>query len=81
MAISMLKMEHGKEPCFVLFCFVHNVTVLRASRVALVVKNLPANVREIRDAGSIPVLGRSLGGGHGKPLSTRAWRIPMDGRA
>jgi len=49
--------------------------------VALVVKNLPANVREIRDAGSIPVLGRSPGGGHGKPLSTRAWRIPMDRRA
>ena len=32
------------------------------------VKNLPANVGDIRDAGSIPGLGRSPGGGHGNPL-------------
>ena len=40
----------------------------RASQVALVVKNLSANARDIRDAGSIPGLGRSPGGGHGNPL-------------
>ena len=36
--------------------------------VALVVKNLPANIGDIRDVGSVPGLGRSLGGGHGNPL-------------
>ena len=32
------------------------------------VKNLPANTGDIRDAGSIPGLGSSHGGGHGNPL-------------
>ena len=36
--------------------------------MALVVKNLPADVGDIRDAGSIPGLGRSPEGGHGNPL-------------
>ena len=40
---------------------------LWASQVALVVKNLPANAGDIRDLGSIPGLGGSPGGGHGKP--------------
>ena len=31
-------------------------------------KKLPANVREIREVGSAPGLGRYLGGGHGNPL-------------
>ena len=39
-----------------------------ASQVALVVKNLPANVGDIRDAGLIPGLGRSPEGGKGNPL-------------
>ena len=39
-----------------------------ASQVAIVVKNSPANVRDTGDAGSIPVLGTSLGEGHGNPL-------------
>ena len=34
----------------------------------VVVKNPPANAGDIRDVGSIPGLGRSLGGGHGNPL-------------
>ena len=33
-----------------------------------VVKNLLASVGDITDAGSIPGMGRSLGGGHGNPL-------------
>ena len=37
-------------------------------QVALVVKNPPANVGDIRDVGLIPGLGRSPGGGHGNPL-------------
>ena len=39
-----------------------------ASQVVLVVKNTTANAGDTRDAGSIPGLGRSLGGGHGTPL-------------
>ena len=31
-------------------------------------KNLPANAGDIRDAGSIPGLGRFPRGGHGNPL-------------
>ena len=32
------------------------------------VKNLPANARDVRDTSSIPGLGRSPGRGHGNPL-------------
>ena len=32
------------------------------------IKNLPVNAGDIRDAGSIPGSGRSLGGGRGNPL-------------
>ena len=33
-----------------------------------VVKNLPANEGDLRDAGSVPGTGRSPGEGNGKPL-------------
>ena len=36
-----------------------------ASQVVLVVKNMPANIGEVRDKGSILGSGRSPGGGHG----------------
>ena len=36
--------------------------------MALVVKNLPANVGDVRDLGLIPGLGRSPGGGNSNPL-------------
>ena len=39
------------------------------------IKSLPANAGDLRDAGSIPGLGRSPGEGHGK-ASILAWRIP-----
>ena len=42
------------------------------------VKDLPANSGDIRDAGSIPGLGRSLGGGHGNPLQYSCLENPMD---
>ena len=45
-----------------------SLSFLRASQVALVLENLPANAGNIRDAGSIPRLGRSPGGRHGIPL-------------
>ena len=40
------------------------------------VKNPPTNAGDVRDAGLIPGLGRSPGGGHGHPSSMLAWRIP-----
>ena len=42
----------------------------------IVVKNLPANAGDIRDLGSAPRLGRSLGGGHGNPLQYSACSSP-----
>ena len=47
-----------------------------AFQVALVVKNLAANAGDIRDAGSIPGLGRAPRGGHGNPFqyAMLAWR-------
>ena len=48
------------------------------SKVALVVKNLLANVGDIRDTGSIPGLGRSSEGGHGNPLQYSCLENPMD---
>ena len=50
--------------------------VFRASQVALVVNNLPANAGDVRDPDSVPGLGRSPGGGHGNHSSILAWRIP-----
>ena len=41
---------------------------LWASQVVLVVKNLPVNARDIRDAGLIPGLEGSPGEGNGNPL-------------
>ena len=42
------------------------------------VKNLPANVGDIRDVGSIPRSGRSPGGEHGNPLQYSCLENPMD---
>ena len=42
------------------------------------VKNLPANARDVRDMGSIPGSGRSLGAGHGNPLQYSCPENPMD---
>ena len=39
-----------------------------ASQVMLMVKNLPANIGRLRDAGLIPALGGSPGGWYGNPL-------------
>ena len=41
--------------------------------MALVVKNLPASIGDIRVAGSIPGLGRFPGEGHANSLSIFAW--------
>ena len=46
--------------------------------VALVVKNPFVNAEDIRDAGSIPALGRSSGEGHCNPLQYSCLENPMD---
>ena len=48
----------------------------RASQVALVVKNLPANAGDARDAGGIPGSGKRLEEGMATHSSALAWRIP-----
>ena len=45
-------------------------------QLVLVVKNPPANAGDVRDAGSIPGLGKSLEEGMATYPSTLAWRIP-----
>ena len=45
--------------------------------MAPVVKNLPANAGEIREADSIPQLGSSPGGGYGNPLQYSCLENPM----
>ena len=50
----------------------------RASKVVLMVKNPPANARDMRDLGSVPESGRSPGGGHGHPLQYSCLENPMD---
>ena len=42
-----------------------------------VVKNLPANAGDIRDVGSVPVLGRSPGVEDGNPLQYSCLENPM----
>ena len=49
---------------------------IRASRVALVVKNPPARAGDVRDAGSIAGSGASLDEGMATHSSILAWRIP-----
>ena len=49
--------------------------------VAPVVRIPPANVGDIREAGSIPGLGRSSGGGHGNPLQYSCLENPHGQRS
>ena len=49
---------------------------INAFQVVLVVKNLPANSGDRRDAGSIPGSRRSLKEGMTSHSSVLAWRIP-----
>jgi len=43
-----------------------------------VVKNPPADVGDVKDAGSIPGLRRSPEGGHGNPLQYSCLENPME---
>ena len=44
----------------------------------LLLKNLPVNAGDIRDASSIPGLGRYTGGGYGNPLQYSCLENPVD---
>ena len=54
------------------------ISIFRASQVALVVKNLPANAGATGDAVSILESGRSPGGGCGNPLQYSCLENPVD---
>ena len=53
------------------------VLIMRASQVALVVKNMSANEGDVRDTGSIPGQEDPLEEGMATHCSILAWRIPM----
>ena len=57
--------------------FIKSVHSRGGSQLALVVKNLPANVGDARDAGWIPELGRSSGEGNGNLLQYSCLENPM----
>ena len=54
------------------------MSLKRASQVALVIKNLPADAGDIKGLGSIPGLGGSPGGGRGNPLQYSCLKNSMD---
>ena len=49
--------------------------------MTLVVKNTPTNAEDVKDASSIPGLGRSPGGRHGNPLQYSSLENPTDREA
>ena len=49
--------------------------------MALGIKNLPDKAGDIRDAGSVPGLGRSPGGGHSNPLQYSCLGNPIESGA
>uniref|UniRef100_A0AC11E9P4 Solute carrier family 66 member 2 n=1 Tax=Ovis aries TaxID=9940 RepID=A0AC11E9P4_SHEEP len=51
---------------------------LGVSQVALVIKNIPANEGDLRDASLVPGLGRSPGEERGNPLQYSCLENPMD---
>ena len=54
------------------------VSIVWASQVTLVVKKPPAKAGDAGDAGSVPDLGRYLGGKHGSSLQYSCLENPMD---
>ena len=67
-------LDHRQQEIKVFPC--HHQTV--ASQVALAVKKLSASAQDIRNVGSIPGLGRSLGGRNGNPLQYSCLENTMD---
>ena len=64
--------------CYLINCDfdLHSLNDHWASQVVLVVKNLPANTGDIRNAGLIPGSGRSLEKEMATHPSILVWRIP-----
>ena len=60
------------------FVICNNYDTLCVSQMALVVKNLPANVGDSRHTGSIPGSGISPGEGNGNPLHYSCLGNSMD---
>ena len=77
--LSFLPHILGTHFLKVFFCFFFFSTA--ALPGALVVKNLPADAGDIRDAVSSPGLERSPGGGHGNPLWYPCLEHPTDMKA
>ena len=63
---------------FISFIFIFHHSTYWASQVTQVVKNLPANAGDTRDAGSIPGLGISPGLWNGNPLQYSCLKSPRD---
>ena len=59
-------------------CFHCTMMLPSKNKVTLVVKNLPANVGDIRDAGSIPGSRRSPGRGKDNKLQYSCLENPID---
>ena len=70
--------KHNCTHIYVYVLIPYIYTLTHTSQVVLVVKNLPANAGDIRNAGSIPGLRRFPGGGHGNPLQYSSLESPMD---
>ena len=64
--------------CLVTKCVVMPYSCNSRGKVALVVKDLPANTGDIRDKGSIPGSGRCHAGGHENPLQYTCRGNAMD---
>ena len=89
--LSSLGGTLGFDTSAVCVCFFFSLTwhsgmkrsqrISGVSQVALVVKNPPACVGDIRDMGLIPGSGRSPGGGNGNPLQYSYLENPMDREA
>ena len=69
-----------RDPVFMITFNLNNLlkTLLGASQKALAIKNLPANVGDAGDAGSIPGLGRYPGERNGNPIQYSCLGNPMD---
>ena len=62
-------------------CIWQSYLYIWVSQLTLVAKNPPAKAGDVRDAGSIPGLGRSPGEGNGYPLQYSCLENPMHRRA
>ena len=79
------KQGHNQIQCYLSHCNLQKKKKMATSQwlvgdsqVALVVKNLPANAEDLREAGLIPGSRRSPGGGHGNSLTYFCLENPMD---